>query len=338
MISIIVPVFNSAAHVERCLTSLACQTDGDIEVLVVDDASTDGSRDLVESFSAAHPDLRLSVVLHRQNEGLGVARRSGFAAASGEFIYFLDSDDELLPDAVAAMRRAIRSREAHDTVFVFDILIGSPQTGWARSPGGRDDLLVGPEQVVGALLRSRLSPFMWNKLYPRMSLHETHFSELRRGEDVPSIVEIAHAIPRVERVPLALHRYHQDPSSLSKGTAGLAAWADPVTGVSATIRESLTRHGTFEPLRGLFEDLWLPGIALNTVIVLARASESSREFRRTARPFVQAYTPAALLRTTRKGNRRAGFGLAMAKVAPGAFRRLAIGRTSTSKVVESVAA
>jgi glycosyltransferase involved in cell wall biosynthesis len=102
--SIIMPVYNRAAVVGRALRSCLAQSFDSFEVVAVDDCSTDDSVAAIESFG----DPRIRLVRHEQNRGPGPARNTGMANARGEWLVFLDSDDELLPGALEAIhRRAI---------------------------------------------------------------------------------------------------------------------------------------------------------------------------------------------------------------------------------------
>lgn len=93
-ISVILPVYNVAAYLERSMASLLAQTCSDREIILVDDGSTDGSGTLCDGY-ALRPDVR---VIHRENGGLGMARNSGIEAARGEYLLFLDPDDYFGPE------------------------------------------------------------------------------------------------------------------------------------------------------------------------------------------------------------------------------------------------
>ena len=106
LFSVIVPVFNRAATLPRCLASVWSQSWADWEIVAVDDGSTDGSRAMLEV--QAGP--RLRVVAHERNRGVCPARNTGIAAARGEWLVFLDSDDELAgPHALARMAELARA-------------------------------------------------------------------------------------------------------------------------------------------------------------------------------------------------------------------------------------
>lgn len=102
MISVVIPLFNKAAHIERALSSIRRQTLKPAEVIVVDDGSTDGGGDVVRSFEMQG--LRL---ISQDNRGVSVARNRGLQAARMEHVAFLDADDEWLPDHLDTLSRLI---------------------------------------------------------------------------------------------------------------------------------------------------------------------------------------------------------------------------------------
>ncbi len=94
-ISVIVPVYNRKKYLGRCVESLASQVYRGIEIVLVDDGSTDGSSALCDELRQMYPNV---VVVHQDNQGTGAARNRGLAASSGEYVGFVDSDDWVAPD------------------------------------------------------------------------------------------------------------------------------------------------------------------------------------------------------------------------------------------------
>lgn len=95
LISIIVPIYNIEQYIRRCINSILCQTYSNIEIILVDDGSTDTSGVICDEF--AQNDSRIKVI-HKDNEGLVRARKSGLRIAKGEYIGFVDGDDYIEPD------------------------------------------------------------------------------------------------------------------------------------------------------------------------------------------------------------------------------------------------
>lgn len=115
MISIIVSLYNNKEYIEKCLTSIVSQGYKNIEIIVVNDGSTDESLDIVTNFSKN--DSRIQII-NRKNGGLSAARNTGIEYSTGEFLIFVDGDDELENNAIENLYNAIESHNA-------DIAIGS---------------------------------------------------------------------------------------------------------------------------------------------------------------------------------------------------------------------
>src|SRR5436309_14441323 len=105
-ISVVVPIYNVEEYLEPCLESLAAQTVEDLEVVMVDDGSTDGSRAIAEGFAGRDGRFRL---ITQPNGGLSAARNTGIDAAGGEFLAFVDSDDILPRNAYALLLWALEN-------------------------------------------------------------------------------------------------------------------------------------------------------------------------------------------------------------------------------------
>ena len=99
LLSIIVPVYNAAAHLNDCLTSLTGQSNVDIEIVCVDDGSTDSSINILRSWEMK--DSRI-IVIQQENQGPGAARNRGIDASRGQFITFVDADDIVRKDIYAS--------------------------------------------------------------------------------------------------------------------------------------------------------------------------------------------------------------------------------------------
>ena len=95
-VSIIVPVYNAAETLRRCVDSVLKQDYTDFELLLVDDGSRDGSGAICDAYAARDPRVR---VIHKENAGVSAARNDALDQAQGTFLQFLDSDDWLTPDA-----------------------------------------------------------------------------------------------------------------------------------------------------------------------------------------------------------------------------------------------
>lgn len=164
-VSVVIPVYNIAAHLEQCLDSVAGQTLLDIEIICVDDGSTDESPAILAGYAAR--DSRFQVVT-QANAGPGAARNTGMALASGEFVIFLDSDDWFEPDFLEDMVQRARKTEADVTIcraVEFDTRTGRElPSEWMLKerylPGNRFT----PEQAADHLFQFTYG-WPWDKLY-----------------------------------------------------------------------------------------------------------------------------------------------------------------------------
>lgn len=111
-VSVIVPIYNADKYLEQCLDSIVNQTLKDIEIILIDDGSTDGSAEICKKYLS---DSRVSYY-HKENEGLAAARDDGMMRASGEYIGFVDSDDWIEADMYEKMYNAAKSNDS-DVVF-----------------------------------------------------------------------------------------------------------------------------------------------------------------------------------------------------------------------------
>lgn len=119
MISVIVPVYNCAEYLEKCADSILNQTASELELILVDDGSADGSGTLCDAIGAKDPRVR---VIHQANAGVSAARNTGLDAAKGDWIGFVDADDYIAPDAYAVALDAAEDCEIvmWDTVTLWD--------------------------------------------------------------------------------------------------------------------------------------------------------------------------------------------------------------------------
>ncbi|MBQ8091989.1 MAG: glycosyltransferase family 2 protein [Clostridia bacterium] len=159
-ISIIVPCFNAERYLGTCLESLAAQRTPDIEMIFIDDGSTDGTGAILDGFRNTEPRAR---VYHVSNEGVSAARNRGISLATGRYIAFLDADDALEGNALAALyQTAVRTGaqiiSANHTLF--DIECGN------RVPIEIEPVVQQPSEIVREIIHMhRIYNNIWNKLY-----------------------------------------------------------------------------------------------------------------------------------------------------------------------------
>src|SRR4051794_25173627 len=214
-ISVIVPAFNVEPYLQECLASIAAQTARDIEVFVVDDGSTDGSRAVAEAFAAS--DVRFHVIT-QPNRGLGAARNAGVAAARGTYLAFVDGDDVLPPRAYEHLQGAL-TRTASDfaTGNVLRITAeGVVQAPFLRRAFAKTQLRTHVTRFE-ELIVDRIVP---NKLWQRefWEANDMRFPEGVVHEDIPVVVPAHFRARNVDVIsePVYLYRVREDASSITQ--------------------------------------------------------------------------------------------------------------------------
>lgn len=247
-ISVVVPIYNVEAYLDDCLRSLTGQTAGDLEVVMVDDGSTDASAEIAARW--AERDRRLRLV-HQPNAGLGAARNAGLAEASGELLAFLDSDDVLPANALELLRDALdRSGSDFATGNVHRF---TSARSWP-APFLR-------KTFMRRRARTHVTRFRWlladrlaqNKLW-RRSFWDEHGLRFPAGvlhEDIPVVIPahfLARSVDVVAR-PVYLYRVREDGSpSITQRRAEPRTLRDRLAAVEQA-REFIVRHGPAEAVR-----------------------------------------------------------------------------------------
>ena len=220
MTTVVIPVFNTREYLGICLDSVLGQTQSQIEVVLVDDGSTDGSLDIEREYAARDPRIRL---ITQSNLRQGTARNRGLSIARGKYVYFMDSDDAIVSDLFEVCYAAC---EKDDLDFVcFDTL------GFRGKPSSlRPDLFPEIKPRRGQTAEDiRDGVVFWNENYPEQRLpfvcwlqyfrksfltdNDLYFKEGTFFEDNDWIVRVHLSAQRMRFLPRALHRYRARPGS-----------------------------------------------------------------------------------------------------------------------------
>ena len=213
LVSMTLAACNVEPFLNDCLESILAQTYTNFELIVVDDASRDGTRDILHRHAAR--DSRIRLILKERNEGLAVARNEGIAAARGEFVTFLDADDlyapELLETAVAAALR-----EKADLVIWDYVVFEDPAAIVSRrvEPSGLRCVVPGDRRALLAR-----PAFAWTKLVRRDVLQRLAivFPPGLTYQDVPVHWRLVTQVERIALVPRRLAFYRQQPEATTAG-------------------------------------------------------------------------------------------------------------------------
>ncbi len=208
ILSVIVPVYNVERFLPRCLDSLLRQgmQSGEWEIICVDDGSTDGSPAILADYARRNPELIR--VIRQENQGLGGARNTGTAAARGEWVAYLDSDDYLIDGAYAYLCQHFLGSKPDVLTFDFRYVYTDGQT--LVDPEARPDGKVTFDGDGVDAYNQYALPFVWPKFYKRAFL-ETHNiqSEIVISQDELFNFEVFRRHPHTVMVDCNVCRYEQ---------------------------------------------------------------------------------------------------------------------------------
>lgn len=211
MISVIVPVYNVAAYLNRCVESIIHQTYTDLEIILVDDGSPDKSGEMCDEW--AKKDSRIKVV-HKENGGLSDARNAGIEAATGDYIGFVDSDDWIEPDMFQDLLDAIQRENVELAVTGIKRTYGN---GFDRPQFIADaPFVISGDKIIQAyLLQGTFSTAAWDKLYLKSLFDARRFPVGKQYEDAPVIFDMLCAIDKLVVVGKPQYNYFQRADSIT---------------------------------------------------------------------------------------------------------------------------
>lgn len=211
LISAIIPVYNPGEHLRKCLDSILGQTHRELEVILVDDGSTDGSDKVCDEYAAK--DSRV-VCAHQPNSGVSTTRNNGIALAHGDYIHFPDSDDFLEPDTYEYLLDLMNEHQVDAVNFEYFVTYPSHETTHLLS----DDRygLFDTEGAHRIVLCDE--PFCCNKLYKRELVEGLTFrTDIFRGEDSLFAHQVLDRAEKVWFDKRPLYHYVQSEESACRG-------------------------------------------------------------------------------------------------------------------------
>ena len=219
-ISVIVPVYNAKKYLDSCIESILGQTYKNIQLILIDDGSTDGSSELCDDF--ARKDSRVTV-FHQKNTGVSSARNVGIEHAEGEYITFVDADDELKKDALERAVCFIKSQNADVVIYGWDII--EKETAEKNRLVESEIIYDNCEDVLYKILNNYSScggGYPWNKLWKISSIakEKKDFPRFKENlfffEDLEWTVRMVLRTKRIATYPDALYQYYIHDNSVTR--------------------------------------------------------------------------------------------------------------------------
>lgn len=230
LVSVVIPVYKVEAYLERCVDSVLSQTLRDLQIILVDDGSPDNCPRICDDYAKRDPRIQ---VIHKKNGGLASARNAGMDAATGKWLFFLDSDDWLEPEGLEGLAAV---GEEHDVDFVRYRAIRSGWPGMAEHAPARVEpirelrhgyysrqqivsevyprLIITPQLTMGSIVGA------WGSLYNLDFLNRNHlrfYEEVKFSEDLVFSARVVRAANSFYYVDTpGVYHYFYNPNSISK--------------------------------------------------------------------------------------------------------------------------
>lgn len=209
-ISIIIPVYNVEKYLPECIESVLHQTYKNLQIILVDDGSTDSSGSICERYS--EEDDRI-FVLHKKNGGLSDARNAGLSRATGEYIYYLDSDDFLEPNTIRILLDCMHRTQAN--IILSNYYYQYADNEKAAETVFREEVVLNNRDAMKALIEGNIQTFAWGKLISSEIAKKYLFPKDRLFEDHYWTHFVIGDADRIAIVPQALVYYRQRQDSIS---------------------------------------------------------------------------------------------------------------------------
>lgn len=309
-VSVIIPFYNGEAHLQSSAQSILGQTHANLELILINDGSADGSPDIAQELAAADKRVR---VISKVNEGVSSARNAGLDLARGRYVAFLDCDDRMEPDTLEELLSCARTTGADAILFEHKVI---RENGKVRHPHYPE--LDGPLSSSDAVkcVITPVSRFVWNKFFERSLLQGLYFDpSIHFGEDTLFSVHALHRARKIRYLARPFYLYYQHAESVTHGRFN----ARTLTGVAAYRLQTAfcaEHYPEIEPLAHLY----YKNLVLNVIQLIRRDGQA--EFAQTARELVGTYREGLLPHLLKAAAPfRLKLKLAAGWVSPGLIRR-----------------
>lgn len=213
LVSVIVPVYNVAKLLERCVDSILAQTYTNLEIILIDDGSTDMGGAFCDVYAKRDSRIR---VIHQENAGLSAARNAGLKIAKGQYVTFVDSDDAVRPNLIEYLLNLCTDYHVKMSICPFTEVLNGQNP--APAPTDFDQITVVDtlDCLIRMLSEQGFSMSAWGKLYSRDLFKDVIFPTGRLYEDVGTTYRLVLKCPRIAISTLPAYLYYINPDSITQ--------------------------------------------------------------------------------------------------------------------------
>lgn len=215
LISVVVPVFNAEAYLPYCLQSIASQTYKNLEILLIDDGSTDDSGRLCDEYAARDSRAR---VIHQDNRMLWATRNRGLSEAQGGYIIFPDADDCFHPEMIRILHDAINLDGKAYPMAMCDVCRTTSYVDAPPSPISPRPVVLSQEELFERAFANHnlIYSVTWNKLFRTEFLDSSFQRDYIRGQDLDSNLRFYQKVDSIVYVENSLYSWIQHPGQLTR--------------------------------------------------------------------------------------------------------------------------
>lgn len=234
-LSVVVPAFNAEKYIEACVLSIDPASHPDVEIILVDDGSSDSTPMLCDLFASKYDNVQ---VIHLSNSGSSAARNAGCSRATGDWVWFVDSDDLVSPFALSTLKPIVERTDSDAVQMQFIRFSDGKGPSWPVPHMSETPIVVSIPDFLAGIYHGRYQHYMWSYLLRASMLrreydHTTVRSRCENGfpfredfslyEDVVSMEALLRELNSVVSCPWGLYGYRQSTTTMTKKSSNKVA-------------------------------------------------------------------------------------------------------------------
>ena len=238
LISVIIPAFNVENYIERCLKSVLNQSFKNLEIIIINDGSTDHTGEIIDQLY--EKDSRI-IVIHKKNTGVSDSRNVGLEIANGNYIGFVDSDDEILPEMYEILYKNILKYNAEISHCGFELVTPLRKISFH----GTNKIYIQNQKdaLISLLEGYPFEPSNCSKLYCKKILNNVRYNvDIRINEDLLFNVEAFKNSKKIVFEDVILYRYMDNPNSAARSKFNFAKF-ESILNAASIIKIILSNYG-----------------------------------------------------------------------------------------------
>ena len=210
LLTVIVPCYNVEKYLDKCISSIVSQTYTNLEIILIDDGSTDNTGKICDSWQEKDQRIR---VIHKQNEGLSCARKTGIENMTAEYVAFVDSDDWIDGNMYSDMMTTMISTNSDIALCDYFMTYEDGRIEHQSNDGGSFEVF-GRKEGLFMILRNKWRSYMWNKIFKKHLFDNIEFPKDRLYEDISIMHNLFHHASQSVRLHKAYYFYFQRENSI----------------------------------------------------------------------------------------------------------------------------